>query len=101
MSERTVKVAYVTKWAGSIAVWRGAKTDGHFLTHEAGLMRGGMVNKDHWTEDRTEAERRWRENRSKEIKAAERKLNAAAKALRDGPTWDDATECRCMLGGEA
>lgn len=86
MSKRIVKVAYVTKWTGPIRVYRG------FSATRSGALSGPgvfYVHSQDWTEDKAEAERRLRANRNKEIKAAERKLEAAAKALRDGPTWEE------------
>ncbi len=90
MKESIVKVAYVTKWAGPILVvkdFRVSKLGA--LTSPTGYGGHFYVDAKHWTEDRDLAEDRWRINRNKEIKAAERKLNAAAKALRDGPTWEE------------
>lgn len=92
MSERIAAVVYVTKWAGPIWVWKDAKVSVSGYCYHAGYGKGmnyQSVNSMHWTEDRAVAEERWRANRNKDIKAAEKKLNAAAKALRDGPTWEE------------
>lgn len=90
MSERIVKVAYVTKWAGGIEVWRNAcVSEMSYCRHDNFFRNGRSVGPKHWTEDRAVAEERWRANRNKDIKAAEKKLNAATKALRDGPTWEE------------
>lgn len=87
---RTVPVAYVTKWATTrgIVVVRDAERSESFP--ECLILRVGFMHQREWTEDRAEAERRWRKAMEKERARLVKKQAALAQALKDGPRWEDA-----------
>lgn len=86
---KTVPVAYVTKWAATrgIIVLRNAKRSDSY-PDRLWLNHAHVGPKD-WTEDRPEAERRWREAVTKASMAARKKAEALLDLSMGAPKYDD------------
>lgn len=82
MPDRIVPVAYVTKWATTAGI--RIVRDGEATELGSLMKRGGLyVHKNHWTEDKAEAEARYRAQIDAARQSAERraeKLEALYKA---------------------
>lgn len=89
MSERrTIPVAYVTKWATTVGirVVRGAE-----VTERGALFaRGGLyVTPNHWTEDKAEAEARYRALFDAARQSAEKKVRKLEALYKAAPKYTE------------
>ena len=92
MSERTARVAYVTKWA----VTRGILVEHDRRVSEGGYLHIGFsaVPSSQWTEDKVVAEGRWRQALSKAAASAERKAMNLRVAMTKAPPYEERTRKR-------
>lgn len=87
-NERTVRVAYVTKWAttrGIFVVTSGTAKGGYLKAAHG--WSSLFVNARHWTESQEEAEHRYRLELDKAIAAALRKVAALRMRRSSDPVY--------------
>lgn len=83
----TVSLAYVTKWATTrgIVVVRDAD-----LTERLAIWKGSIyVPSAHWTRDRDEAERRWRDAVKKAAILAQKKADRLSAMANGAPKYEE------------
>jgi hypothetical protein len=90
MSERqTIPIAYVTKWATTVGI--RIIRDGEVTPLGAIMKVGGLyATKNDWTEDKVEAESRYRVMIDSARKAAQRKVEKLAALYRAAPKYTEA-----------
>lgn len=85
---KTIAVAYVTKWTGSILIVKNAEA------HEERDIAPGCLSFKHalirskdWTEDKAEAEKRWAQGLAKKRKSHLKNAEAVTDKLAKPPVY--------------
>ena len=92
MPNRTIPVAYVTKWAATagIVIYRDVEvSEGEYL-----WTKYQSISPNQWTDDRNVAEGRWRQAIIKAATAAEKKASRLREMASKAPPYTDRSKRR-------